>query len=347
MIVRNEEANIGACLASTADLVDEVIVVDTGSTDRTKAVAAEYGAKVFDFPWIDSFAAARNEALRHATGQWVLWLDADDRLDDENRDRFRQVFAGLGSENAAYVMKVRSATGKAGGTTRLLDQVRLFRNHPYIRWRYRVHEQILPAVGQAGGKTRWTDAVITHTGYTDPALRRTKLERNTRLLEIEYAEQPDDPFTLFNLGRSYLDLDRTADALPVLQNSLDRSDSNLSIVRKLFPLITQAHWHGGDRDRAEAVCGQGLQKYPEDAELLYQKALLRREAGDPRGAEEALLRLLRSRPGEYFDMIEYGLRGFKARHLLGSVYRELRQEADAEGHSGQPSRSSPTLPRPH
>lgn len=331
MIVRNEEGNIGQCLATVADLVDEVIVVDTGSSDRTKAVAAEHGARVHDFPWVDSFAAARNEALRHATGQWVLWLDADDRLDEENRGRLREVFAGLGAENAAYVMKVRSATGRGGGTTRLLDQVRLFRNHPYIRWRYRVHEQILPAVGQSGGRTRWTDVVITHTGYVDPALRRRKLERNTRLLEIEYAEQPDDPFTLFNLGRSYLDLDRVGDALPVLRASLSRSDPALSIVRKLHPLITQAHWLQGDRAAAEAACDEGLGRFPEDAELLYQKALLRREADDLVGAEDALLRLLRSKPGEYFDMLEAGLRGFKARHLLGAVYRDLKRDADAEG----------------
>jgi GT2 family glycosyltransferase len=79
MIVKNEERHLPDCLASVNDLVDEMIVVDTGSTDRTKAVAASYGAKVSDFPWVDDFAAARNEALRHATGDWVFWMDADDR----------------------------------------------------------------------------------------------------------------------------------------------------------------------------------------------------------------------------------------------------------------------------
>ena len=93
MIVKNEEANLPACLASAADLVDEVVVVDTGSTDRTKEVAARFGARIFDFPWIDDFAAARNEALRHATGDWILWLDADDRIDEPNRQKFRQLFA--------------------------------------------------------------------------------------------------------------------------------------------------------------------------------------------------------------------------------------------------------------
>src|SRR5581483_8644381 len=75
MIVKDEEANLPACLQSVADLVDEVIVVDTGSTDATVAVAQRLGARVHHFPWVDSFAAARNESLQHATGEWVLWLD--------------------------------------------------------------------------------------------------------------------------------------------------------------------------------------------------------------------------------------------------------------------------------
>src|SRR5262245_19779528 len=89
VIARNEDANLPACRQSVADLVDEMIVVDTGSTDRTKEVAALLGARVFDFAWVDSFAAARNESLRHATGDWIFWLDGDERLDDANRDLFR------------------------------------------------------------------------------------------------------------------------------------------------------------------------------------------------------------------------------------------------------------------
>src|SRR5262249_23051971 len=100
MIVRNEEANLPGCLESVADLVDEMVVVDTGSTDRPKGVACRYGARVFDFPWVDHFAAARNESLRHARGRWVFWLDADDRLDEENRARLRTLLAGIGDETA-------------------------------------------------------------------------------------------------------------------------------------------------------------------------------------------------------------------------------------------------------
>jgi glycosyltransferase involved in cell wall biosynthesis len=85
LIAKNEEANLPACLPSVAGLVEEMIVVDTGSTDRTKEVAAQLGARVFDFTWVDSFAAARNESLRHATGDWILWLDGDELFTEADR----------------------------------------------------------------------------------------------------------------------------------------------------------------------------------------------------------------------------------------------------------------------
>jgi glycosyltransferase involved in cell wall biosynthesis len=78
MIVKNEERNLSHCLESVRGVFDEIIIVDTGSTDGTKAIAREFGAKVLDFPWIDDFSAARNVALTHATGDYAFWLDADD-----------------------------------------------------------------------------------------------------------------------------------------------------------------------------------------------------------------------------------------------------------------------------
>ena len=92
MIVRNEEANLPTCLSTVAGLVQEIVIVDTGSTDRTREIAVAAGARVVDFPWIDDFSAARNEALRHASGAWIFSLDADDRVDEENRRRCRDSF---------------------------------------------------------------------------------------------------------------------------------------------------------------------------------------------------------------------------------------------------------------
>jgi glycosyltransferase involved in cell wall biosynthesis len=95
LIVKNEESNLGECLSCVRDLVDEIVVVDTGSVDRTKEIALTFGARVFDFVWVDSFAAARNEGLKHATGEWIFWMDADDRIDEENRRKLRKLLDDL------------------------------------------------------------------------------------------------------------------------------------------------------------------------------------------------------------------------------------------------------------
>jgi glycosyltransferase involved in cell wall biosynthesis len=229
LIVKNEAGVLGTSLASVAELVSEVIVADTGSTDETREVAGGHGAKVFGFAWCDDFAAARNECLKHATGDWVIWLDADEFFDEANRQKLRELFAGLKDENAAYVMTQRSRHqhGNAGAR---VQQVRLFRRHAAIRWEYRVHEQLLPSLRRAGFDVRFTDIVLEHTGYQDPALRRQKLERNLRLLHLDQAERPDDPFTLFNLGLAYGEVGRGAEAVDCLKKSLERCHPGDSIV---------------------------------------------------------------------------------------------------------------------
>jgi glycosyltransferase involved in cell wall biosynthesis len=260
--------------------VDEVVVVDTGSADRTQEVAARLGARVFDFPWCDSFAAARNASLRHATGDWVFWLDADDRLDDDNRIRLRALFAGLGDDNAAYVLKCLCLPDAQARGGTVVDHVRLFRNRPDVRWAYRVHEQILPGVRRSGAEVRWSDVVIQHTGYQDSALRRRKLQRDLRLLRLEEAENPDEPFVLFNFGSIHQELGQAAEALPLFRRSLARSHPSDSIVRKLYALVGQCHRQLGQAPEALAACREGRAHYPDDAELFFLEALVRQEASD-------------------------------------------------------------------
>ncbi len=156
MIVRDEAHNLGPCLDSAAGLCEEIIVVDTGSTDDTVEIARSRDAKVVPFTWIDDFAAARNAALDHATGRYAFWLDADDRIDDANRERLATLFAGLHDKpEAAYVMKQLSSGSEAAETTTSADHVRLFPRRDNVRWSYRVHEQILPALRAANVPVRW------------------------------------------------------------------------------------------------------------------------------------------------------------------------------------------------
>src|SRR5947209_396334 len=188
--------------------------IDTSSTDGSADVARQLGARVGSFTWVDSFAAARNESLRHATGEWVFWLDADDRLDADNRAKLAALLASLPADNIGFVMKCLCLPDPVSRRSTTVDHVRLFRHHPALRWRYRVHEQILPGLKELGGTVRWSDVVIQHTGYQEPGLRQRKLERDFRLLCLEYDENPGDPFVLFNLGMILHEWRRFAEALP-------------------------------------------------------------------------------------------------------------------------------------
>lgn len=332
LIVKNEEANLADCLASVGELASEIVVVDTGSSDRTKEIAAQHGAKVFDFPWVDSFAAARNESLRHATGEWIFWMDADDRLDGENRQKLRSLLQHLPATNVAFSMKCLCLPDPVTGTPTMVDHVRLFRNHPEIRWKYRVHEQILPAIRRTGGEVRFADVIIQHTGYQDRALRGRKLERDLRLLKMENQEQPDDPFTLFNLGSVCQEQGRLAEALAALRRSLALSQPADSIVRKLYALIAQCHRQLGQPAEALAACQGGRRFYPDDVELLFHESQVRREQGDAMGAEACLIRLLERREGAHFASIDVGLAGYKARHNLAVLCQEQGRQEEAEAH---------------
>jgi Glycosyl transferase family 2/Tetratricopeptide repeat len=297
MIVKDEESCLPTCLGSVADLVGEIIVVDTGSTDATRDVARHYGALVHEFSWCDDFAAARNHSLHHATGDWIFWLDADDCIDEANRLRLRTLFANLPDENVAYLMRYVALNDGGPGRTSAVDHAKLFRNLPQIRWEYRVHEQILPAITRLGGRIEPTDVVIHHLGYQDANEVRRKLERNRRLLELDDVAHPDHPVILFNLGRTYLRLGRVAEAVPSLTRCLRTLPGELAhVVRIAYTLLVEAHCRLRQSKDALDVCLEGRARFPRDLELLFAEGLVRRDLDDHWGAEACLLQLLERDP---------------------------------------------------
>lgn len=330
MIVKNEEARLADCLESIDGLADEIVVVDTGSTDRTREIAQQFRTNLFDFPWTNSFSDARNEAIRRARGDWLFLVDADDRVDAGNYAKLRSLLANLNDENIAHVVKIRSKVDPRGYTQRLLDQVRIWRNHPQVRFEYRVHEQILPSIARAGGSARWTDIVIHHTGYQHLSDRRRKLERNLQLLTLERQERPADAFTLFNLGRTLRDLDRMDEAIALFHESLAAASPDMSIVRKLYSLLASAYQSREQWDRASEICREGLVRYPNDTELLYQESILSRRAGRLEDAEACLMTLMQQAPTQCFDMVDVGVRSFKASHQLALVRVAQGRPGEAE-----------------
>ncbi len=333
MIVRNEEQNLPACLDSVADLVDQIAIADTGSEDRTKEIAQRYGAKITDFPWVDSFAAARNASLDLLDTEWAFFMDADDRLDAPNRENLRQLFASLPpARDAAYSLKCLCLPDPETGTATVVDHVRLFPLLPDTRWEFRVHEQVLPSLLRQGVVIRWPDVVIHHTGYLDAELRVRKRDRDLRLLRLAEQDDPEHPFTLFNLGCIYQEMKQPDIALPYLQRSLAGSHPSHSIVRKLYALIAGCQRMLEQPAEALTSCQAGRRFFPDDQELIFQEGLTRRMLGDGEGATACFEQALTARDGAHFGSVAVGLQGYKARQQLAILYAEQGRlvEADAQ-----------------
>ncbi len=330
MIVRNEEKNLPACLGSAKGLFDEIVVVDTGSTDRTQEIARDFGAKVFEFTWINDFAAARNAALSHATGDYAFWLDADDVLERHQCDNLRRLLDGLRpGDESAYVVRCACDPEPRGGGQTVVDHIRLFPLRQDVRWTYRVHEQILPALRRANISVRWSDVVVRHTGYTDPAVRARKLVRDEAILRAELAERPDDPFVLFNLGSIAIERQDWRPAIPLLRKSLAGSATSDSITRKLFALIARCHQMLGDSAAALQTCTQGLALDPDDAELLFRRAVVHRHRGETTEAESCWRRILTLRRPEAFCSVDQGIYGHLTRRNLAALATERGEHEEA------------------
>ena len=242
MIARNEEGRLEECLRSIAPHVDEMVVVDTGSSDCTREIARKCGARVFEMPWPDSFAYARNQSLEQARGQWVFWMDADDVIPPECGRQLRELIRQHPQRDAAYQVQVRIPPGPGEYSASVVDHVKLFPNRPDARFEHRIHEQVLPSLRRAGIDIRFSDLYVTHQNYDrSPEGQAQKRRRDFHLLELDLADRPEHPFVLFNLGMTYLYATREFEvATQYLRRSLQASHWRDSIVRKAYALLTTA-----------------------------------------------------------------------------------------------------------
>jgi tetratricopeptide (TPR) repeat protein len=213
LIVKNEEKFIGQCLKSIRELAAQIVVVDTGSTDRTVEIAKEHGAEVHSFAWCDDFSAARNAALEHAAGDWVLMLDADEELSAAGREKLKAAM------NDSAVMAWRLPIVDVGREADGCSYVpRFYRNAPGLFYIGRVHEQVFSSIevrrAEWGLENRLSDAMLIHHGYTAELTQdRNKVERNLKLLERAVEEMPDEPHLLMNLGLELSRSGRETEAL--------------------------------------------------------------------------------------------------------------------------------------
>jgi tetratricopeptide (TPR) repeat protein/glycosyltransferase involved in cell wall biosynthesis len=235
MIVRNEEKNIAQCIESVQPLIDEIVVVDTGSTDLTKEIALKYGARVFDFEWKNDFAAARNFSLEKATSDWILVLDADEVMSLRDLPKLRELlnvsdayrFFQRSYLNDPTIVGWKANTeddAEGAGYAGFFDSplTRLFRNNSKFRFEGSVHEVIEPAILREKKKIINTNIPIHHYGKV---VTKDYLQKKGELyLEIGHAkinECPDNPRNYYDLGAQFFEMNRLREAKEAFKKALE------------------------------------------------------------------------------------------------------------------------------
>lgn len=241
MIVKNEQASLPQALISVKDIVDEMVVLDTGSTDQTIKIARDFGAKVYHFEWCNDFAVARNEALKYVQGKWVLVLDADEVLTAEIVPQIKQAIA---FERHLVINLIRYEVGAAQCPYSLVS--RLFRNHPEIRFSRPYHAMVDDSVEQLlQREPQWQvislDTIaMRHYGYEPGAIAaRDKYNRAQRAMEGFLATHPDDAYVCSKLGGLYIQMNQVQEGVELLQRGL-------SLTSVEAPVLFELHYHLGN-----------------------------------------------------------------------------------------------------
>nr|WP_285852341.1 glycosyltransferase family 2 protein [Robertmurraya korlensis] len=263
MIVKNEEKVIERCLSTVSHLVDEVIVVDTGSTDRTKEIVSNYTSNIYDFKWVDDFSEARNFASSKASGEWILVLDADEYVDEDNFNLFVEQLRTNGETYDAYTAKILNFTGSFGENLVQNFHDRIYKNNGDIKYYRKIHEQFMHLHGKELN-IGISNLLIFHSGYIKHTVQeKDKNKRNKELLEQEMEMGVTNAFDYFNFGNEYYSIGEFSKALDCyLKAYKQKRDFRLSWVSTTLVQIV--------------ICLMQLKRYNEalnvirDAESIYQ-----------------------------------------------------------------------------
>lgn len=287
MIVKNEEQNLERCLKSVKNIVDEIIIIDTGSTDSTKTIASKYTKQVFNYQWKNDFADARNYSISKAKGDWIIILDADEELQTGSRDDFNTLMNVELSQPISYQLNITSIDDK--GNTILSYMTRLFPNFKGLLFKGEVHEWLESSKGEL--KSILTQKIqIKHYGYQK--LTSTKVERNHKILKTMKENQIDTSHSNFYLAATYAGSKKYEEALVYLEKwekEIHKSNGDLSLgyvvyldcmyslgrykegVTHVTPYILQC-WHHPDFCINLALCYERIEEYEKTIKMA-EKAL--------------------------------------------------------------------------
>jgi predicted Zn-dependent protease len=327
MIVCNEESTIGACLESVQSLADEIIVVDTGSQDRTLEIARRYGARTYSCRWNNHFAEARNFALKRATGDWILVMDADERLEPpEPLDAFSVLTADPSA--AGYYVTIRQLRSQQQGDYETDHVCRLYRNVPGLAYHGRIHEDIGMSLAACcpGLSIKRSPLILTHYGYLqETAQRKDKAARNMKLLKRAVAEESDQLYYRYALGAELFLQECYEEAAAQLSPLLPLVPPGAGYVSDLAYKLAFSNWQLGAFTAALGATETGLVRDPFHPELLELRGILLLKSNRPEEAHHSLTRLARSPSSSGTDDQP------RHRYWLGTVQQQLGNWREALG----------------
>lgn len=287
MIVRDSSATLRRAILSVKDFVDEIIVVDTGSKDNTVEIAKELGAEVHFFKWIDDYAAARNFALEKSHGDWILWLDDDEWIDEENlkkllkqnfsKDRYYVITRLMEKPEKFHALKTNSP--------------RIFPNRPDVRWRSRVHETIHESAKEAGLEKELLDVTIINDGYETNRDKKSLYYKN--LLAEELKNKPHDAYLLYHYAQECRVLKLYEEAAHYYGESiLYFPDEEIAFLREALPNYIHCLISSNQVEKAIEVLLLSRDIFPDSPRLLDLYATVQRFMGSSEKAEEVWKELL-------------------------------------------------------
>jgi tetratricopeptide (TPR) repeat protein len=290
MIVRDEQEMLPRCLQAAAAAVDEIVIVDTGSTDATIEIARSFGARVIERPWTGSFAEARNTSFDAASGDWLMYLDADEVLVGEDAPLLRSLTGRTWRE--AFRVRETNHTGSLGdGTAVTHDALRILRNRPQYRFEGRVHEQIAARLpGYLPERVEGTEVRIEHFGYLASVRReRGKSARNIELLRLQAAEEQPSAFLHYNLGCEHAAAGETAEALAEFERAwalLAPGDRDAQeFAPALAARLVRSLLLAGRPEEAITLAQDALAGLPRFTDLVFTQALANLALARPDAAE--------------------------------------------------------------
>ncbi len=268
MIVKNEQNFIEDCLESVKDVVDQIIIIDTGSTDNTLELAKKYKVDIHHFKWCDDFSKARNESIKYATSDWVLWLDADERLSASSS---RQLLNELttGDKPVIYQVQINNKTSDAASAY-LSTAYRIFKNRCGIAFKGRIHEQLAHDPNFPKPEVRRSKIIIEHLGYDiEGDLKSDKNSRNLKLLQKMVEENPNDGYARFTLGQQYNLNSKFEMAIIHLDKAKQLRQFDKPMTASLLNVLAESHFKQGDYLSAKENARQSVELIEEQVGGYY------------------------------------------------------------------------------